>query len=73
MTARAVGNENFSDVEFLVHEVLFRAHKCVLVARCDFLDMFTSKWKSRQVIRINHPEVSKDYYQKIGAILFAFI
>uniref|UniRef100_A0AAY4BCE9 BTB domain-containing protein n=1 Tax=Denticeps clupeoides TaxID=299321 RepID=A0AAY4BCE9_9TELE len=58
---------SFSDVVFLVHGEVFRAHRCVLSARSEyFAHMFETKWKGKTMIALKHPLINPAAF---GALL----
>ncbi|XP_056585986.1 ankyrin repeat and BTB/POZ domain-containing protein 1 [Triplophysa dalaica] len=50
---------NYSDVTFMVHGEMFKAHRCVLSARSEyFAHMLETKWKGKSAIALKHPLVN---------------
>uniref|UniRef100_A0A8C1F399 Ankyrin repeat and BTB (POZ) domain containing 1 n=1 Tax=Cyprinus carpio carpio TaxID=630221 RepID=A0A8C1F399_CYPCA len=47
---------SYSDVTFMVHGEMFRAHRCILSARSEyFAHMLETKWKGKSAINLKHP------------------
>ncbi|XP_032892875.1 ankyrin repeat and BTB/POZ domain-containing protein 1 isoform X1 [Amblyraja radiata] len=56
----------YSDVSFLVHGEMFRAHRCVLNARSTyFAEMFQTKWKGKKAIALKHPLINPMAFKAI--------
>ncbi|XP_057212078.1 ankyrin repeat and BTB/POZ domain-containing protein 1 isoform X2 [Triplophysa rosa] len=50
---------NYSDVTFMVHGEMFKAHRCVLSARSEYFGhMLETKWKGKSAIALKHPLVN---------------
>lgn len=55
---RLLEQGSYSDVTFMVHDEMFRTHRCVLSARCEyFAHMLETKWKDKTMIALKHPLV----------------
>ncbi len=55
---RLLEQGNYSDVTFMVHGEMFKAHRCVLSARSEyFAHMLETKWKGKSDITLKHPLV----------------
>lgn len=55
---RLLEQGNYSDVTFMVHGEMFKAHRCVLSARSEyFAHMLETKWKGKSAIPLKHPLV----------------
>ena len=55
---RCYESGDYFDVIFSVHKQIFKVHRCILSARCDYFnDMFNDKWKNRKFIYINNYRV----------------
>uniref|UniRef100_A0A671KMP7 Ankyrin repeat and BTB/POZ domain-containing protein 1 n=1 Tax=Sinocyclocheilus anshuiensis TaxID=1608454 RepID=A0A671KMP7_9TELE len=49
---------SYSDVTFMVHGEMFKAHRCILSARSEyFAHMLETKWKGKSAITLKHPLV----------------
>ena len=60
---RAFESGELYDVIFNIHNVLFKVHKCILAARCEYFGkLFQGKWNKRNVIYLNHPLVITIYH-----------
>uniref|UniRef100_A0A914WAR9 BTB domain-containing protein n=1 Tax=Plectus sambesii TaxID=2011161 RepID=A0A914WAR9_9BILA len=60
-----------ADVRFIVHGVELLAHKCVLVARSEyFYEMFSSRWRFRNVVQVNHPMANADAFRAVLSYLY---
>ncbi|KAI2662049.1 Ankyrin repeat and BTB/POZ domain-containing protein 1 [Labeo rohita] len=61
---------NYSDVTFMVHGEMFKAHRCILSARSEyFAHMLETKWKGKSDITLKHPLVNPAAF---GAIMQYF-
>lgn len=55
---RLLEQGNYSDVTFMVHGEMFKAHRCILSARSEyFAHMLETKWKGKSDITLKHPLV----------------
>ncbi|XP_016127162.1 ankyrin repeat and BTB/POZ domain-containing protein 1-like [Sinocyclocheilus grahami] len=61
---------SYSDVTFMVHGEMFKAHRCILSARSEyFAHMLETKWKGKSAITLKHPLVNPAAF---GAIMQYF-
>uniref|UniRef100_A0A673LHQ8 Ankyrin repeat and BTB/POZ domain-containing protein 1 n=1 Tax=Sinocyclocheilus rhinocerous TaxID=307959 RepID=A0A673LHQ8_9TELE len=61
---------NYSDVTFMVHGEMFKAHRCILSARSEyFAHMLETKWRGKSDITLKHPLVNPAAF---GAIMQYF-
>ncbi|TRY64937.1 hypothetical protein DNTS_024624 [Danionella cerebrum] len=61
---------SYSDVAFMVHGEMFKAHRCILSARSEyFAHMLETKWKGKSAIALKHPLVNPAAF---GAIMQYF-
>ncbi|XP_072928113.1 ankyrin repeat and BTB/POZ domain-containing protein 1 isoform X4 [Hemitrygon akajei] len=61
----------YSDISFLVHGEMFRAHCCVLNARSTyFAEMFQTKWKGKKAIALKHPLINPMAFRAILQYLY---
>lgn len=68
---RLLESGQYADVRFIVHGVELLAHKCVLVARSDyFYEMFSSRWRFRDVVHLRHPLVNPDAFRAVLSYLY---
>uniref|UniRef100_A0A671TDD5 Ankyrin repeat and BTB/POZ domain-containing protein 1 n=1 Tax=Sinocyclocheilus anshuiensis TaxID=1608454 RepID=A0A671TDD5_9TELE len=50
---------NYSDVTFMVHGEMFKAHRCILSAQSEyFAHMLETKWRGKSDITLKHPLVN---------------
>lgn len=55
---RSFESGDYFDVIFSVHKEIFKCHRCLLSARCEYFnEMFHNKWKSRKIIYLNNARV----------------
>ncbi|TTP91404.1 Ankyrin repeat and BTB/POZ domain-containing protein 1 [Bagarius yarrelli] len=55
---RLLEQGSYSDVTFMVHGEMFRTHRCILSARCEyFAHMLETKWRDKTAIALKHPLV----------------
>lgn len=71
--------ENFDDssscdVQFVVQQKLFNAHRYILMIRCRyFWEKFVNKWRWRNVIQIKHKLVNPDAFDVLLRFLYTGI
>lgn len=62
---RLLEQGNYSDVTFMVHGEMFKAHRCILSARSEyFAHMLETKWKGKSAIALKHPLVGAVWLHK---------
>uniref|UniRef100_A0A672M9Y5 Ankyrin repeat and BTB/POZ domain-containing protein 1 n=1 Tax=Sinocyclocheilus grahami TaxID=75366 RepID=A0A672M9Y5_SINGR len=67
---RLLEQGNYSDVTFMVHGEMFKAHRCILSARSEyFAHMLETKWRGKSDITLKHPLVNPAAF---GAIMQYF-
>lgn len=68
---RALEFGEYFDVIFRVHNEVFKLHRVILSARCEyFAEMFAGKWKTRKIVPIKNSRVKVSAFKALMRYLY---